>query len=169
MAQQTLDLSYYSSSLIYNTGSNAIPAGIFTPLLQWQVPLQVGWYIPQNPKLLMNIVNSTPATLPPNTQFILAYQRPSDSLPQSLGPAITYAVYASLYAQYNGVNIIGVEASANYDSVVRLPLYAAKSFVQNTIISLLINVPTSFTVNWANSSVIIRSILQVDATTSATS
>lgn len=155
MAQELLELHYNSASKIYDSGTTALPAGVYATLISWQVPLQAGWYIPQNPKLLMILKNSSGTQVPVNTMFTLSYQRPTDQLPTALGAAVLYAFYST--------HDIAAQSSASYDSNVRMPLYTAKSFIQNTIISLLIKVPSTFTIDWTQSEVYIQSVTQVDA------
>jgi hypothetical protein len=156
MAQQTIDLSYNSASLIYSATS--VPAGVFTPILSWQVPFQAGWYIPRHPLLLAYLVNSSATQVPVNAELILSYQRPTDQLPTSLSSSISYAFY------YN--HSLAQQSSSVYLQFVQMPLYTDKSFVQNTILSLLIKVPSAFTLDWTvvPSQVYIKSLTQVDAT-----
>jgi len=155
MAQEIIELTSTSSSLIYQN-SGALPVNVYTPILTYQVPLQAGWYLPANPKLLMTIVNSASAQLPANASFILAYQRPTDKLPTDLGSEVLYGFYLT--------HSIGDQASANYDSQTRMSLYAPKSFIQNTLLQVLIKVPAAFTIDWSASSFYLQYITQVDST-----
>ena len=157
MAQEKIELTPSLPSVTY-TATTALPAGVYSPLITWQVPIQAGWYIPQNPKLLLSIMNSSGVQLPTNTTFILAYQRPTDYLPTALGSMFNYGFYAT--------HSISVQASTSYDSETRLNLYAPKSFVQNTYLMLLVNPPVSFTPVWTGtyaSEVYLKSITQVNA------
>ena len=155
MAQETIELHYNSASKIYDSGATALPAGVYTALISWQVPLQAGWHIPENPKLLMVLENSSSAAMAANTSLILTYQRPTDQLPTTLGSETLYAFYAT--------HAIAAQSSASYDKQTRMSLFTSKSFIQNTIISLQIKSPAAFTIDWTKSEVYIQSILQVDA------
>lgn len=152
MAIRPLELSKDSDYVYYGGGTTTVSLtanGIYQPAIVFKVPRQVAWVLAKNPKVRLKLKDNTGTELNRNAKIMLSIKKPAQQMYQEIGAFKLYSIYTDL--------TLSQQANKDYDPSVRFDLKNAGKVPEESLLALMVEVPTNFTIDWSKSEIYIGS------------
>lgn len=152
MAIRPLELSKDSDYVYYGGGTESVSLvanGTYQPAIVFKVPRQVAWVLAKNPKIRLKLKNSSGTELNRNAKLMLSVKKPTDQMYKEIGAFKLYSIYADLS--------LSQQANKDYDPAVRFDLKNAGKVPEESLLAVMVEVPTNFTIDWSKSEIYIGS------------
>jgi hypothetical protein len=162
MAERPLELSKDSDHVFYggkNTTVSLVGNGIYQPAIIFKVPRQMAWVLAKNPKVRLKLKDSAGNEISKNAKLIISIKKPGEQMFKEVGTFKLYSIYGDL--------TLSQQANKDYDGSVRFDLKNAGTVKEESLLALMIEAPTNFTINWTKSEIYIgstatRDLVEVD-------
>jgi len=162
MAERPLELSK-DSDYVYYAGKDTTVSldanGTYQPAIIFKVPRQMAWVLAKNPKVRMKLKDYAGNEISRNTKLILTIKKPGEQMFKEVGTFKLYSIYADL--------TLSQQANKDYDVSVRFDLKNAGTVKEESLLALMVEVPSYFEVDWSKSEIYIgstatRDLVEVD-------
>ena len=157
MAIRPLELSKDSDYVYYGGKTESVTLtanGTYQPAIVFKVPRQMSWIIVKNPKIRLKLKDSGGNELNRNAKLMLSVKKPTEQMYKEISAYKLYSIYADLS--------LSQQANKDYDVSVRFDLKNAGTFKEETLVALMVEVPSNFTIDWSKSEVYIGSTATKD-------